>query len=335
MPSKTKMIASKNKRLDYLDIFRALGIILMIMGHIGFGKRFSVFIHAFNMPMFFLISGFLFKANVTFKDFLLKKGYSLILPYFSFGLINYCFWIWFNGFSWDPLLALLSFKNSKGFPIAGALWFLSTLFFSELSYYIIYKLVKNNRVRHLCVILFVLVGCTIRKWFPISVNYVLGPSLVAVGFLHFGFVFKNRCDLSRMVNKTTLGNWIICFVILTFMIFYNGSVNMRTSTYQLIPLFLLNALVGTYCGLIIAHYIELLTQKSDYLYRWLVQIGKYSITFVCLNQLVIKIIKTYLNYSNQLIDRMIVLIITLAVLNVINVFFVKCRIGKYFGIKNK
>ncbi|MDD7474006.1 MAG: hypothetical protein SPJ04_04305 [Bdellovibrionota bacterium] len=46
-------INSQTERIDYLDIARCIGIILMIMGHVGFSKRFAHFIHAFNMPMFF------------------------------------------------------------------------------------------------------------------------------------------------------------------------------------------------------------------------------------------------------------------------------------------
>ena len=46
-------INSQTERIDYLDIARCIGIILMIMEHVGFSKRFDHFIHAFNMPMFF------------------------------------------------------------------------------------------------------------------------------------------------------------------------------------------------------------------------------------------------------------------------------------------
>lgn len=55
---------SHAERLDYIDIFRALGIILMVMGHIGFGSKFDKFIHAFHMPMFFWISGFFIKKEI-------------------------------------------------------------------------------------------------------------------------------------------------------------------------------------------------------------------------------------------------------------------------------
>lgn len=37
------------ERKEHIDIFRGLGIILMIMGHIGFGGAFNHFIHAFHM----------------------------------------------------------------------------------------------------------------------------------------------------------------------------------------------------------------------------------------------------------------------------------------------
>ena len=46
------------QRLDYIDVFRSLGIIAMVMGHVGFGGKFDHFIHAFHMPMFFFIANF-------------------------------------------------------------------------------------------------------------------------------------------------------------------------------------------------------------------------------------------------------------------------------------
>ena len=51
----------RKSRMDYIDLYRAFGIILMVMGHIGFGGKFDKFIHAFHMPMFFFISGFFYK----------------------------------------------------------------------------------------------------------------------------------------------------------------------------------------------------------------------------------------------------------------------------------
>lgn len=34
-----------NRRLDYMDVLRGFGIILMIMGHIGWGDLITLFMH--------------------------------------------------------------------------------------------------------------------------------------------------------------------------------------------------------------------------------------------------------------------------------------------------
>ena len=68
------VLIDNDKRVEYIDIFRAIGIILMIMGHVGFGDRFDYFIHAFHMPMFFIISGLFYKNNIETKQFIKKKS---------------------------------------------------------------------------------------------------------------------------------------------------------------------------------------------------------------------------------------------------------------------
>jgi len=50
------MKEKKINRIEYVDIFKAIGIILMIVGHIWIGSSFDHFIHAFHCQCF---SGFL------------------------------------------------------------------------------------------------------------------------------------------------------------------------------------------------------------------------------------------------------------------------------------
>ena len=69
-------------RIVEIDLLKGFGIVLMIMGHIGFGKAFDTWIHSFHMPIFFVISGFLWKKrNISFKDFFKRKASSLLIPY--------------------------------------------------------------------------------------------------------------------------------------------------------------------------------------------------------------------------------------------------------------
>ena len=50
-------------RIEYIDVFKAFEIILMIMGHIGFGSIFDKIIHGSHMPMFFFVSGLLYSLK--------------------------------------------------------------------------------------------------------------------------------------------------------------------------------------------------------------------------------------------------------------------------------
>ena len=112
---KSKELNIANNRVDYLDIARCIGIILMVMGHIGFKKKFTYFIHGFHMPMFFIISGYLFtlkhQEDLPFKEYLIKKFKSLIIPYISFGIFHLCYVSIFKTFSIIYVKSLLSYQK--------------------------------------------------------------------------------------------------------------------------------------------------------------------------------------------------------------------------------
>ena len=47
------------KRIEWIDIARGIGIILVILGHIGIGKI-GKFIYSFHIPLFFFFIRILF-----------------------------------------------------------------------------------------------------------------------------------------------------------------------------------------------------------------------------------------------------------------------------------
>ena len=115
------------KRNSTIDIYKGIGIVLVMMGHIGFGDISSYIAHAFHMPMFFFISGFLYqKKQESFKVWIQRKIGALIVPYLVFGIINYLFWIVIQfqkgeSISLSPIFHLLS-VNTTGLA-SGSLWF--------------------------------------------------------------------------------------------------------------------------------------------------------------------------------------------------------------------
>lgn len=64
----------KANRIQYIDIAKGLGLLLMLVGHqpnyisSGFGN----WIYSFHMPLFFLIAGFFHDDQGNFFDSLIK-----------------------------------------------------------------------------------------------------------------------------------------------------------------------------------------------------------------------------------------------------------------------
>ena len=80
-----------NKRLDYLDVAKGIGILLVILGHCQLGRigRAHSLIYSFHMPLFFFISGVCFSNKYTFSTLAVKRFRQIILPtiYFSICLL--------------------------------------------------------------------------------------------------------------------------------------------------------------------------------------------------------------------------------------------------------
>lgn len=77
------------KRIEYIDILKGIGIILVVLGHVTQNKPLFQFIYAFHMPLFFFVAG-LFLRNKF--GFIKSHARSLMIPYFSFGFISYAYW---------------------------------------------------------------------------------------------------------------------------------------------------------------------------------------------------------------------------------------------------
>lgn len=80
------------KRLGYLDIAKALCIILVVVGHFcpstttALWSKVSAVIYSFHMPLFMFVSGLLFAHSTkkqSYPDFISKKFQRLMIPYFS------------------------------------------------------------------------------------------------------------------------------------------------------------------------------------------------------------------------------------------------------------
>lgn len=84
---------TKKPRLMYIDLLRGYTMLLVVIGHCWMGDAVGeAMILAFHMPLFFFLSGFLFRHIQAFEKglvpFVADKFRQLIIPYFVFEFIN-------------------------------------------------------------------------------------------------------------------------------------------------------------------------------------------------------------------------------------------------------
>jgi len=254
----------ENKRIDWIDTAKGIGIFLVVLGHNSIPPVVFSYFFSFHMPLFFFLSGFLFSsaANLNFQDFFLKKTKTLLAPYLFLGFLVYSYWLAvvqkFSLANSDLLkpLADLLYGSVHLDTIFTPLWFLLSLFLTELFFFIIVK--KFPKFYLIPVLVLSLIGFLTTfgafKNLPWSVN----TSLIALIFFGLGYYLKNNSkDLINNLTKNRLVVLItIIFLLMSVWFFYlNGTIDMLNNHYQNYLYFVLSAFGGIGIILVISQLI--------------------------------------------------------------------------------
>ena len=338
------------ERNAVVDIYKGIGIILMMMGHIGFGGFVDHTIHAFHMPMFFFVSGFLFKeiADRNLKGILLRKTQSLLVPYFLFGLGHYLLWMVFPVFrqgevNLNPLWHLL-WENTTKLPIAGALWFLTALLWTNVIFLLLRKKIENDKELTIWIVLLVTAAHLCLKILPFRLPWALDAGIIGMGFFLAGYLLQKKKEHKVISHLLHMPLWqllpagIVCLVL----ILVNDDVNMRTGQYACAELFWVNALAASVLLFVLAGYLQKWEEKVKLLAVvnvLLKEIGAHAITYVCLNQIVLLVWQMLLSRFETEDNTLVKLVIrcTVLVLSVGTIEFAEkyLKISKVTNIRIK
>lgn len=144
------------KRLNYLDLVKGIGIVLVVVGHSpDVPENVMMWLASFHMPLFYVVSGVLFAHKNSVREpfalFLRNCFCSTMIPYFWFSLIN----MFVDCGRWllNPEVVSRSVLCTDAlytFSFWGlsVLWFLPTLFLGELC---LYGLIRKCPVWLVCV----------------------------------------------------------------------------------------------------------------------------------------------------------------------------------------
>ena len=132
-------------RYNWIDWSKSIAIFLVIWGHVPMQSETHAIIYSFHMPLFFLISGYLYNPKKTIKEELYKNLKILMLPYLIYQLIFYPYW-----FVREILVPhqVINIHNSIIHPIIqsllsdainGPTWFIYCLFLIKIYSYLMQR----------------------------------------------------------------------------------------------------------------------------------------------------------------------------------------------------
>ena len=147
------------KRLDWLDAAKAIGVYLVILGHLViFNYHTFRFIFAFHMPFFFMAAGYVWKKPEHFNVFLKKCCKYYLVPYLTvimIGLLQ-CVLFPLPGHNLQTLcnpeiLERSFYGGLPAYSYFGSSWFLIAMFWAQLLFYGMMKI--NEKLKKYIVIL--------------------------------------------------------------------------------------------------------------------------------------------------------------------------------------
>lgn len=92
--NKVKEFNFDMQRENWIDWAKALGILLVVMGHSVYAsKDVTSFIFVIHMPLFFFVSGYLFKTSRSWYEISISNVKTLLIPYIGFNIIGFSYYL--------------------------------------------------------------------------------------------------------------------------------------------------------------------------------------------------------------------------------------------------
>lgn len=189
-------------REKWVDIAKGLGIIAVVIGHSD-NKVVSQYLYWFHMPLFFALSGYLFKPLSTWSEYRIwsyKRFKQQLIPYASFfmliAVISYCIRFLQGNMSFEIIN-----KDFLGLIYGGQLlvgfyspfWFITCLYLTQIIFAAILVRFKSTRTQLLIIgFAYILahVESSIAKSINIMVPWNADVALIALCYYAFGFYGK-------------------------------------------------------------------------------------------------------------------------------------------------
>lgn len=211
-------ITNNRKRIIWIDYAKALGIYLVILGHtLDGGGIIKDVIYSFHMPLFFIISGFLYKYTCG-KKFAQQTIRQLLIPLLFFNLLELLPRL--RNITDEGILSVItnfiadyckSFMDGE--PLVGPSWFVLALIWMRIILYVFIRFLHEKSVPWLLMVS-LLLGWGLSTYAGnLSENNILclGNAIIGLPFYVGGYVIKTKYNAVLEMVKKRL--WLITLIV--------------------------------------------------------------------------------------------------------------------------
>lgn len=271
--SDSKASVNSKKRINFIDVSKALLIYLVFLGHIErYGDAISTIIFSFHMPAFFIISGFFFTPPHTkvlllrkeseFTTFLIKDIWRTIIPYFIFATIGIIIHL-LNGHFFmfgKEMLKQIFIKCQPDYTYTGAGWFLISMFFAYIWMYFYFMFFSHFDKWVKFIVLLLCFYCaanilSINRGFGVErLPFKLDSSIMSFIFMLFGY-YMRRYNIVELIIKNKFFS-IFLFIAYWPLMRINGWVNLANCSYNNFIFYFIESICGTMLLFVFSYYIS-------------------------------------------------------------------------------
>ena len=305
-------------RYHWIDWAKAICILLMVCGHGGVSKNFHDLLYLFHLPVFFIITGFLFKK----KD-IKSLCKSLLLPVLFFNLINYPWYLYnlskvgeysLNNLVAQPLLGLICHDFNVGIPVCGPFWFVIVIFILR----VIHQTTTQKWVHVLLAACGVIIAFASNGHPEKGLLFLPQRAAIAYPFFLFGRYLKNSSFLQQ-TDKHICLSMILSFTALSAFVMTLGTVDLYTCRLNIVPLYYLMGIIGFV-------FIYTISQKLSFLWnepKWICHLSNGTLVILGLHNIVLFALKKMAGFQEFFMSGEFFSILTVCILYLPTVFVIK------------
>ena len=331
------------QRRKDIDMIKGISIFLMVFNHVWFGNKCHHLIQSFHMPLFFIVSGYLWTysdPSILFRA--KRKAKALLVPYFTFASAFVIIYIIES--AGDKATATGAILKEFLFvtdliPHGGALWFLPCMYLTDLLFSFIEVNIISKHQRFFLIILISVIGAAYSSANLPILPWAIEPMMTAVLFMGMGNLIRKHED--RLFSLQPIGI-VLIFMLGVVLSILNPTIDMRSARYCIVPLYFIDALLITFSLWYFAKIIDAKESRlSNVINKTLSRLAIDGMSFLCLNGIIIeylnKVFCKLLDASLEvrLATKVAILVITLIVCYAFALIISKTRLSWILGKKQQ